>query len=521
MGLEPNINIASHFQQAAANDASRIALIWEDGEVTYRELMAMVQSLRRSLPRRPRIGILSNNCPASYAAVLAILGSGAAYVPLNSIFPAARNAKIVELADLDTLVVGEECAESFASLLSLVARSLEVLTLGDAPSIRRSVSSRADVTLREAPPLSDLPILEPEKPVDGTAYILFTSGSTGEPKGVRVLHRNVESYLKSFLATFPLTPEDRLSQTFDLTFDPSVQVQFATWTAGATLVDFPDRALASPLDFARERAVTVWFSVPSLPAFLESSRLARDNALPDIRLSLFGGEKFTWNALQAWNRIAPNGRCANLYGPTEATIAITAFDIPADFPESACHLGVIPIGKPFPGQSVEIRREDGSICALKEEGMLWLGGDQLTPGYLDPVKTAELFVESRGGTWYKSGDIGFSDDDGNINYVGRADFQVKVMGYRIELGEIESALLRASGAAFAVAEVARLRGDVDEIVCVLPTACAPMKKRIRDEIKVRLPSYMMPRVWKFQEDLPLNPNGKVDRIALKSSWTRS
>jgi len=153
--------------------------------------------------------------------------------------------------------------------------------------------------------------------------------------------------------------------------------------------------------------------------------------------------------------------------------------------------------------------------------MLWLGGDQVTPGYLDPAKTSELFVDSPDGIRYKSGDLAFDDEDGNINYVGRTDFQVKIMGYRIELGEIESVLLRASGAAFAVADVARLRGDVDEIVCVLPTACAARKKQLREALKDRLPSYMMPRVWKFQDDLPLNSNGKIDRAALKSGWVRS
>ena len=151
--------------------------------------------------------------------------------------------------------------------------------------------------------------------------------------------------------------------------------------------------------------------------------------------------------------------------------------------------------------------------------MLWLGGDQVTPGYLDPIKTAERFVPKDGQMWYRSGDICFFDRGGLIQYVGREDFQVKVTGYRIELGEIEAALLRESGASFAVAEVARLRGDIDEIVCVLPTSCASRKKEIREAVRLTLASYMVPRIWKFQDDLPLNSSGKVDRKVLKAGWT--
>ena len=154
-----------------------------------------------------------------------------------------------------------------------------------------------------------------------------------------------------------------------------------------------------------------------------------------------------------------------------------------------------------------------------ENGVLWLGGDQVTPGYLDPEKTAERFVPRDGQVWYRTGDVCFLDADGLIQFVGREDFQVKVTGYRIELGEIEAALLKASGASFAVADVARLRGELDEIVCVLPGEAKPRKKEIREEVKKQLAPYMVPRVWLFQDELPLNSSGKVDRKALKAAWS--
>ena len=513
------MNLARHFHKVALKSPERIAISWEGGEVSYGEMLDMVQALRRELPRRARIGLLAHRTPVAYSGVQAILSVGAAYIPLNPAFPALRTEKMIQLAGLETLVVGEECAEAFEALLSVHPGPLEIVTLGPVEAIRKALAGRPDCTLREARLDPKAPLLEPDVPVDGIAYILFTSGSTGEPKGVMVTHANLDSYLDSFLERYPLFPEDRVSQTFDLTFDPSVHDQFTTWKAGATLVPIPSRLLLSPLEFSDEHGITIWFSVVSLPALLESSRSVRDGALPKLRLSMLCAEKFTWNTLQIWKRIAPNSACANVYGPTEVTISSITFSIPEDFQESSCHHGGIPIGRVYPRQLAEIRRPDGSLCEPLEEGMLWLGGDQVTPGYLDPIKTAERFVPKNGEMWYRSGDICFFDRDGLIQYVGREDFQVKVTGYRIELGEIEAALLRESGASFAVAEVARLRGDIDEIVCVLPTSCAPRKKEIREAVRLTLASYMVPRIWKFQDDLPLNSSGKIDRKVLKAGWT--
>jgi amino acid adenylation domain-containing protein len=514
------MNIAHHLRDAALESPDRTALHWEGGDVSYAELLHLAAVLRRAIPNVPRVGLLARRTPLAFAGAQAILSTGAACVPVNPAFPSDRNNRILELSNLTTLLVGDGCADSLAAILALRDGPLSIVAMAPADDVRKAIASRPEVTLLEVFPDAEAPddFRHPDLPVDGTAYILFTSGSTGDPKGVRILHSNLERYFNSFLDAYPMFPDDRLSQTFDLTFDLSVHEQFLAWKAKATLVVFPEPTL-SPVEFAGAHGVTVWLSVPSLVAFLESSRLALPGSLPGVRLSIFGGEKFTWNALQIWKGIAPNTQCVNIYGPTEVTIADFSFDIPDDYPESACHQGGIPLGKPLPYQFCEVRRPDGSVCAPMEEGILWLGGDQVTPGYLDAAKTAELFVPKDGMVWYRSGDVVFADHDGNVFFVGREDFQVKLPGgYRVELGEIEAALLRISGAAFAVADVARLRGDVDEIVCVLPTDCASRKKELRDAAKNVLMPHMVPRVWKFMDKLPTNANGKTDRKALKSTW---
>ena len=513
------MNLAQHFCDASLAAPNQVALSWEGGELTYSALSELAQALRRELdPSKPRIGILAQRSLVAYAAVQAVLASGAAYVPLRPGSPVQHNARICALSGIDTLIVGAECTDALDALLAKLEGPIEIIAMEDAHSVAEIVGKHPGSRFRPARIQPGRGLEAPRPPLDGSAYILFTSGSTGLPKGIRVLHSNVESYLRSFLALFPIVPSDRLSQLFDLTFDLSVHDQFVTWASQATLVVFPDKDVFRSLRFALDHGVTVWFSVPAVPALLESLGLAEKAALPGIRLSLFCGEKLSWNALQVWRRVAPDSRMVNLYGPTEATIAISYFEIPGSWKEEDCFQGGIPIGYPFPSQSIEVRRSDGSLCAPREEGGLWLGGDQITPGYLDPEKTADRFIFKNGLVWYHTGDLGFRDESDRIHFVGREDFQVKIMGYRIELGAIEAAILRATGAPFAIADVARLRGEVDEIVCVLPTAFKSRKKLIREAMKDVLEPYMIPKVLIFLDELPLNANGKVDRAALKAVW---
>ncbi len=514
-------NIADFFYTCANRAPDHEALAWRDGALSYGQLRDRIESLRTGLGAagEPFVGVLAHRSPLALAAVLAILAEGQAYVPMNPAFPATRNRHIVDKTGLQTLIVGEECAETLAALLALGTQPRRLLVLGEAPRVRAVAQEHGLAhAVVQADLRADLPPTPTRLPAeDNSAYVLFTSGSTGTPKGVRVRHDNVRSYVASFLATYPIHPEDRLSQTFDLTFDVSVHDQFVAWAAGATLVLFAQEHLASPLPWAAAQRLTVWFSVPSIAALLESSRKVVPGALPGLRLSLFAGEKLTWKTAELWKRIAPNTRVANLYGPTEATIAFTHFEMPADFGEADAYQGGIPIGRAFPGQRTEIRDMDDVPCATGTLGGLWLAGDQVTPGYLgDPAQTAERFVDRGGVRWYRTGDLAIEDAAGLIHYVGREDSQVKIMGYRIELGEVEHAALLCSGATFAIAGVAPLRGGVDEIYCVLPKGLAQRKKELKLSLRERLPGFMVPRHLLFTDDIPLNASGKMDRAVLRA-----
>ncbi len=522
-------NLAELFYHSASVSPESQALGCEDLSLTYAQLLDLVESVRVPLGADGSefVGILAYRSPLAYAAVQAILAEGKAYVPLNPLFPASRNAYILRKARITTLIVGEECADSLSALLPELRKAAHPIRLVFPewmPSLRSLVDAAGEAVLpiemKMGSALSPTPVKA--IPEDGSAYVLFTSGSTGVPKGVRVRHDNVLSYLRSFLAAYPIYPHDRISQTFDLTFDVSVHDQFITWAVGAVLIVFPVKSLFSPLAYAAAQKLTIWFSVPARAAFLESARLVVPGALPDVRISLFAGEKLTWKTCEIWKRIAPQSRILNLYGPTEATVAFTHFEIPEDFPETRAYQGGIPIGRAWPGQSVQVRAADGSLCRAGQAGSLWLAGDQLAPGYLDePEKTAERFISRDGTLWYRTGDLVIEEADGALQYLGREDFQVKVMGYRIELGEIEHALMNCSGAAFALADVAAIRGGMEEIFCVLPGHLAESKKEITLSLKRLLPAYMVPRHIFFIDDVPLNANGKMDRGALKAQLTRS
>lgn len=509
-------SLAGFFRESARRTPDHPALIWQEGQLTYGELEELIRRIATTLgPLEGRmVGILAHRSPTAYAAVQAVLRQGGTYVPLNPAFPAVRNAFIVTRTGMETLVVGKECLDALEELLPLVDSGLRLVA--DEPSLRLqrlAVRHHPDTKVEIALCAG----YDTLWPAGRLAYVLFTSGSTGEPKGVMVRQENVEAYVHNFLALYPILPQDRLTQTFDLSFDLSMHDQFVCWAAGATLVVFPDKALLSPLEWTARHGVTVWFSVPSVVAFLEGARQVVPDALPAVRLSLFCGEKLTWATSRIWSLVAPRSRQVNLYGPTEATIAITHFEIPHDFPAEQAHLGGIPIGTPYPGQSVQVRRKDGSACACGEIGGLWLGGSQVTDGYLgDETKTAERFVpDAEGAVWYRTGDLVLPEPDGTLQYVGREDFQVKVMGYRIELGEIEHALLEATGAAWALADVACLRGGQEEIFAVLPSHLREGKKSVKTSLRRRLPAYMVPRRFVYLDDVPLNANGKMDRGALR------
>jgi amino acid adenylation domain-containing protein len=493
------------FADAASRHPEETALEAGGEALTYRELAGAAGRVAAALARasrgaRPgRVGLTAERTPLTYAGYLAALRLGATVVPLNPAFPPERNERIARSADVDVVVTGEEPSEP----------------LRDGPwSIVRGDALRHEADGAAVPPVADDP-----EPV---AYILFTSGSTGAPKGVPIEHRNVSPYLAYNIERYEAGPGCRFSQTFDLTFDPSVFDMFVAWGSGSTLVVPAKDEVGDPAGFVRDRGITHWFSVPSVVSLARRMRRLPPDSMPDLRWSLFAGEQLTTRQAAAWREAAPASTLENLYGPTELTITCTGHRLPAD-PASwpGTRNGTVPIGEVYPSLEAVILDEDGRPA---EEGELCVRGVQRFPGYFDPADDAGRFVSYEPGGrasvhdgsepltdrhWYRTGDRVERGPDGALLHLGRLDGQVKIHGYRVELGEIEAVLRGHRAVEDAVALVAG-EGDAADLRVAYTGDEVPARELM--ELAGRsLPWYMVPRAFTRMPGFPLNPNGKIDR----------
>jgi len=436
--------------------------------------------------------------------VLACVLAGRSYVPINPKFPIQRQTTIASIAAC-SLIISDENSKHCAATL-----------------IRRSSPKLQDVTVsRGQGPLTS--VRHFQRAIRGKAsdiaYIMFTSGTTGAPKGVAVRRNNLSAYLSSIEKVAPILPETRCTQLFDLSFDLSVHDIFQTWASGGCLYVMGNEDALDPVGFAKAHALQAWFSVPSVVAMASRMRRLVVNGLPDVRLTLFCGEALPASIAKQWASVAPNSKILNLYGPTEATIAITSKEFS---PKLANGYTTVPLGEVFPNCAAVVVDENKKPARL---GELWLGGAQVSNGYInDEQANQEKFVchKLQGFSidrWYRTGDLVHHTDQGDLVFVGRMDDQVKIQGYRVELLEVEEALRQVSGSA----EVAAVpwpiteTGSVEGIVGFVCAASGDAQSIIIG-CRAHLPIYASPRKILFLDRLPLNANGKVDRNALRTHY---
>jgi amino acid adenylation domain-containing protein len=497
--------------------AENIALELGDTSLSYQGLWEKAAKIAHALndslgDSSPVVALLAYRSVTAYSGILGILASGRGYVPLNPKFPVERNLAMLNASRAAAIIVGAECAPMAKSLLERLGSPIIVLT----PDADFDLEVPEQVTLLAADDMrATIEPSDPDVSPDATAYLLFTSGSTGVPKGVGVTQGNVSAYLEYTGERYRLTPQDRCSQNFDLTFDLSVHDLFLCWDAGATLCPFPAESALCPAVYVDEKQLTVWFSVPSVALFASKLGLLEPGAFPTLRWSLFCGEALTSAMASAWQEAASNSILENLYGPTEATIAFTHYRWDRQRSMEQSLNGIVPIGIPFAGQQCRIVNDDLSPAPIGEPGELCLGGSQVAPGYLDnPEKTRQQFVHlpESDQIWYRTGDSVKQDAQGCIYYLGRRDHQVKINGYRVELQEIDLALREAADTELAVAIPWPVEGgSAAGIVAVLWGNNPVEDVEIIATCERKLPKYMIPsRVFRLKE-VPLNANGKIDR----------
>jgi D-alanine--poly(phosphoribitol) ligase subunit 1 len=506
--------------------------LWVDGDITtYRELHAEASRLAAAIsafasssdePVGRQCGLLVDRSRTGYAAILGALFAGCTYVPLNPRFPTNRLLAILSASDVDVVIIDEASMTAAATLIPTCGRALTVLLpeTSRLPDWSKRACHHHFVCRDDIERITVAPAPAPQTENDG-AYLLFTSGSTGAPKGVLIRQRNVLAYLRSVLPRYEPQPEDRFTQLFDFSFDLSAHDMFVCWSAGACLYCPPRSALVSPRDFVQNHGLTFWFSVPSTAATMTRLRMLRPGDLPSLRVSLFCGEALPLGLARMWRQAAPHSIIENLYGPTEATIAITAYRVSNDETLGG-RWPVVPIGLPFPGQRVAVIDVDGNLVRDGVPGELCVGGSQVATGYWRlPEITAERFAAPRGlseteGRWYRTGDRVMKDPDCGLVFLGRLDQQAKIRGHRVELQEVEAIVRQAAGSE-SVAVLPWPPGETElaRHLVVFVAGDGGSEDTIIARCETQLPPVLVPREIHFLRAWPLNANGKTDYGALK------
>ncbi|MFF7981302.1 non-ribosomal peptide synthase/polyketide synthase [Streptomyces sp. NPDC007901] len=486
----PDLTLPELFRAQAARTPAATALVLEDTSLTYAELDLRVERLAHTLAAHgagaeATVAVALPRSLALVVTLLAVHRAGAAYLPLDTGYPAERLA--YTLAD--------------ARPVCLV--SAEDVTLPDTAVPRLTVD--ADGT-PEHPSDTPLPAsYDPRHP----AYVIYTSGSTGRPKGVTVPHQGIVNRLLWMQDTYRLDPADRVLQKTPVGFDVSVWEFFWPLITGAALVVARPEGHQDPAYLAglirRERVTTAHFVPSMLRAFLDEPTAADCAPLRQVMCS---GEALPAPLAARCHRVLPAVRLHNLYGPTEASVDVTAHEVPAD-------PAAVPIGRPVWNTRTLVLDARLRPVPPGVAGELYLAGVQLARGYLGrPGLTAERFLADpygpAGSRMYRTGDLARWTADGELEYLGRTDDQVKLRGFRIELGEVEAVL----GAHPAVAHATVVLRDERLVAYVVPAGAGTDTAALRAHTARSLPDHMVPAAVVTLDALPLTPNGKLDRRAL-------
>ncbi len=493
--LPRDITIAGLFSQQAARTPDAIALVAGDRQLSFRDLEERtnhVAQLLQSLGVKPDtlVGVAMERTEPLIVCVLSILKAGGAYVPLDPSYPMERLSWIIEDSRIPILLTTEKTRPHLPSplekLLVVNADDSRTAALISQQSIQSDVAS------------------------NNLAYVIYTSGSTGKPKGVMVENRNVVNFFTGMDQALGCEPGVWLAVT-SLSFDISVLELLWTLTRGFKVVLHGDEGTGTIPDEIARHHVTHLQMTPSLARMLtlDARSLA---SLSPLKQLLLGGEPVPASLIHALRQVF-KGEIYNMYGPTETTIWSTTCRIEdvGDF---------VSIGRPIINTQIHLLNEKCEPVPPGEVGELFIGGDGVARGYWNrPDLTAERFLSLpllSDGSLYRTGDIARYQPDGNLQFLGRADYQIKLRGHRIELGEIETALEECPGVRQAVVVVREEREGDKRLVAYLVADDSETSAThsLRSSLESKLPEYMVPSNFVFLPSMPLTDNGKINRKAL-------
>jgi amino acid adenylation domain-containing protein len=500
------------FEARVAEDADALAVVCQEKSLTRGELNRRANQLAHHLQQigvKPEtlVGICLERSLEMAIAVFAVLKAGGAYVPLDPNYPAARLNYLLDDAQAGVLLTQSKLLER------LTATSAQVICLDQDEKIKV------------------LPDTNPSSSVksDNLAYVIYTSGSTGNPKGVAIEHHGAVNTLLDIEERFTVQPQDRVLGVSSLSFDLSVYDLFGVLGSGGTMVIPRPASCPEPehwLELIAQQQVTIWNSAPALLELVVNYAISFGKELPpSLRLVMLSGDRINPNLMVQLQNLNPELEIISLGGATEVSIWSICYPLLPNWSGEK----PVPYGRPLHNQAFHILDAQQQLVPIGVTGELYIGGVGVARGYLHrPELTTSKFIpnpfvaetplagKQRGDRLYKTGDLGRYFPDGNIEFLGRIDNQVKIRGVRIELGEIEATLLKCSEIQETVVTVNSSNPEQTSLVAysVLKPNSTLTSQQLRDLLKAQLPEFAVPAALIFLDAFPLTPNGKVDLKAL-------
>ncbi len=495
-------NVLNYLDGIVTKKPDKIAFTDGETSLTFRDVYDISHAIGTYLNQcgfeRSPIVIFMHKSPEEVAAFFGVISGGCFYVPIDEEMPADRVQLILNNVHAPLVICDEETAElaqKFDLLDGRIILYRDIIKTAPDEEALEGIRSRA---------LDIDPI-----------YIVFTSGSTGVPKGVAACHRSVLDYVEQLSEVLSFNEDTVFGNQSPLYFDACLKELYPTLKFGATTYLIPKKLFSTPyplVEYLNEHKINTICWVVSALTMISAFSTFDDIKPETLRTIAFGSEVFPIKQFNLWREAVPEATFTNLYGPTEGTGMCCFYRVDREFHEG----DVIPIGRPFDNRQILLLKEDGKEAGEGESGEICIRGTSVTLGYYnDPERTAASFVQNPLNTSYpeiiyRTGDIGAYNERGELYYISRKDYQIKHMGHRIELGEIEANVNSHEGVRMAACVY---DGEKKQIILYY-TGTIEERELARD-LKDKLPRYMLPQKTRRLEDMPFTANGKIDRVTLK------
>ena len=430
--------------------------------------------------------ILFDRTIGAYFGVLSAFLKGHTFLPINVKHPVSHNTNLLSAVNPDNLIYSKSSEDYLVKLVENILNE----GINFEPKLIPTGSKKESFSRQ----LSNQNIFSSPSD-DSIAYVLFTSGSTGNPKGVPVSYSNLWHYIKSASSILQLNPNDITSQNFDLTFDLSMHDLFVSWFNGCHLAIPTEKELKNPAHFIKDKKLTCWFSVPTLAYQVLTQVKPENNEFEHLRYSLFCGEPLPLDLAMKWQSVAQNSKVQNWYGPTEATIACSYFEFSSCYQDNFNKNDYLPIGTPFPSVTFSIIDQKSTDSENFVFGELKISGPQIASGYInndDATEANFCMGQTKEKNHYRTGDVVYRSGDGTYWFGGRNDNQIKLKGYRVDLDYVEAVLRKCcSGQNIAVVSISSGSEMNKSLVAVIETNSCE-ENIIKSKLAELLPAYMVP-----------------------------